>query len=487
LTHAKSVLFSSDGDVIAMASVAYPTRRSTADRVEQNPDDWWTALRTGVADVAGSDPEPLARVAAIGVTGHMHALVLEDAGRRPIGPAFVLGDRRALAEADATMSELGGAAIWHVTGATLDPSMPAAELRWLGMNEPARLAQAVLVTGVKDHVRGRMTGDRLTEPIDACATSLYDLRSRSWSPDLVAAAGITTAQLPEIVGCDAPAGILGAGAARELGLTPGVPVIVGAGDDIEVLAGGLIQPGTAMEHLGTTGSILAVAREPVEDPDLALELYPHAIPGTWVVGGSMTAAGSALAWVAGLLGTPVERLLAALEEPRLEVGVDDRLAFVPSLAGERCPVREPAARGAWLGLDSSFDRNRLAYAAFEGVAESLARILERLERMLGPQREVVISAGGLDLDPRWLALRAATYRHPLVLLDTVEPTALGLLAVVASGAGRYQDIESATRALARRGSRVEPDEELMRRAAGRRLERQASRLALSSAWSARSV
>jgi xylulokinase len=482
LTHAKSVLFGPDGDVIALASVPYPTDRSAPGRVEQEPNDWWTALQTGVAELAADRADALSRLDAIGVTGHMHALVLEDSSRRPIGPAFVLGDRRASAEAGAITSELGAAAIWHTTGATLDPSMPAAELRWLGEHEPERIAKATLITGVKDHLRGRLTGDRLTEPIDACATSLYDIRNGAWAPELTAAAGVGISQLPEVVACESTAGTLQAEPARDLGLLPGIPVIVGAGDDIEVLAGGLLEPGVAMEHLGTTGSILAVTSEPLEDPELAIELYPHPIPDRWVVGGSMTAAGAALAWVARLLGTDIEGLLPALENPSRHTGGADQPVFLPSLAGERCPVREPAARGAWLGVGSTFDWHALASAAFEGVAASLARILTRIEQLLGPQDEVIVSAGGLDVDPRWMALRAATYDRPLVRLATPEPTALGLLAVVTAGAGRYADLATASRALTRRASRVDPDPQAVELASRRRRHQSAAEEPLLAVW-----
>ena len=223
-------------------------------------------------------------VEAIGVTGHMHGLVLEDRERRPLGPAFVLGDRRATAETSQVSDQLGPEAIAHATGATLDPSMPAAELRWLADHRPHVLRQAALATGPKDHIRGRLTGDRLTEPIDACATALYDIRAGRWWADMLDAVGLDTNVLPDIVPCETIAGSLLPGPAGALGVRAGVAVVVGAGDDVEVLGGGLLEPGEALEHLGDrfhpgrrgcTGG----------RSNLALELYPHVMPDRWVVGG----------------------------------------------------------------------------------------------------------------------------------------------------------------------------------------------------------
>jgi xylulokinase len=460
LTHAKCVIFASDGRLVDRESVAYPTRRPTPDRVEQDPDEWWQALTTAARAVRDRSPETIRRVDAIGVTGHMHGLVLEDEGRRPVGPALVLGDRRAIHEAEAITDQLGAAWIAHSTGATLDPSMPAAELRWIVEIEPERLRRTALVTGPKDHLRGRLTGDRLTEPIDACATSLYDIRERRWSPDLMAAIGVDGGLLPDVVACETVGGPLGEAAAAELGVRAGTPVVVGAGDDVEVLGGGLLDPGEALEHLGTTGSILTVAGEPVDDPDQALELYPHVLADRWVLGGSMTTAGAALGWVAGLLGfESVEAMLGVLDQPGNRAGGRDQgLAFVASLAGDRCPTRDPAARGAWVGLDARFDRLSLARSAFEGVAFGLDQILRAIERLVGRQSRVVVSAGGADLDPRWLSLRAAAYGRPLLTLESPEPTALGLAMIVAAGVGIHRDVPTAVRLMCRRAAETVPTE-----------------------------
>lgn len=458
LTHAKAVVFRPDGSLVERESVSCPTRRPAADRVEQDPDDWWLALTSAARVIGARSPEALRSVEAVGITGHMHGLVLEDAQRRPVGPAIVLGDRRATVEANELSDRVGQAAIAHATGATLDPSMPAAELLWLAHHEPDRLGDAVLATGPKDHIRGRLTGDRLTEPIDACATALYDIRARRWWPDMLAAVGVPLGLLPDVVGCETIAGSLLSEPAAALGVPAGVPVVVGAGDDVEVLGGGLLEPGEALEHLGTTGSILAVAADAVDDPGLALELYPHVLPDRWVLGGSITTAGSALGWVAALLGfAGLEAMLPAIGEPHdrsLDEGPGP--VFVSSMAGDRCPTRDPAARGAWLGLDASFDRAGLAWSAFEGVAFSLERILRAIDDLIGPQERIVVSAGGADLDPRWLALRASVYGRPLVILETPEPTALGLATVVAAGAGIHGDVSTAVRAMSRRVDEVTP-------------------------------
>jgi sugar (pentulose or hexulose) kinase len=126
------------------------------------------------------------------------------------------------------------------------------------------------------------------------------------------------------------------------------------------------------------------------------------------------------------------------------------------MAGDRCPVRDPVARGAWVGLDTTVDRASLGRAAFAGVADALDRVKRSIEVLVGRQRLMVVSAGGSDLDPRWLGLRADTYGLPLVTLETPEPTALGLATVAAAGIGLHRDVRTAVGAMVRRQPAVDP-------------------------------
>jgi len=449
LTHVKTVIFATDGRILERESVPYPTRRA-GEFVEQEPSDWWAAAVKGCRAIGGRSHVLLASVAAITVTGHMHALVLADARGEPIGPALVLGDRRALRQATRISAMVGPDEVYAITGAALDPSMPAAKIAWLRDEMPERIASAAAVLACKDWLRSRLTGDRLSDPIDACASSLYDLRTGEWSADMLGSVGVDRDRLPPVVAPQTIAGGLLAEPACELGLTAGVPVVVGAGDDVEVLGNGLLGPGQSLEHLGTTGSILTVTDRLVPDPEMRLESYPHVIPGLWVAGGSMTTAGAAIGWARKVLG--LRDAFACLGEGSPAYAP----VFLPHLAGERSPSRAPNARGAWLGLDQETNRSSLMRGVLVGVAFALRAILRRIETLVGRQAEISVS-GGYDVEPAWLQLRADAYGRPLVLLQTSEPTALGAMAIAAAGIGVYPDVATAVRVVARAGRRIEPN------------------------------
>ena len=462
LTNCKTVFFLLNGTICERETLPYPTYKYQTGWVEQEPDDWWQAVIKGVQAVGLRNPAILASVCAISVTGHMHALVCQGPNHAAIGPSLVLGDQRSLAESDFIVQRLGLEHIYHLTGARMDASMPLAKICWLQRYSPEIPKQARAFLACKDWLRHRLTGDLLTDPIDACGTSLYDLQAASWSPELVELAGIHMDQMPRIADPCSLAGPLTKEAAEALGLQQGIPVVVGAGDDVEVLGNGLMGPGVSLEHLGTTGSILTCSDRLAYDPNMAVEVYPHVAPGLWVLGGSVTAAGMALEWAQKALQyTHPEDLaaiydLSCLAHPHL----DEPLIFVPHISGERCPEWQPRARGTWCGLSAVHTQADLRQAVLEGIAFSLKNVLDRIERLAGKQNQITVGARELA-NPGWSRLRSTIYQRPLAVLNTEEPTALGAMIVAAVGIGVYCTLAEAVKTVTGSRARVEPSPDII--------------------------
>jgi xylulokinase len=449
MTNCKTVLFTCQGEIVDRAVIAYPTRHPQPGWVEQDPEAWWNTLRQGLTHLQQHSPQAMASVAAISVTGHMHSLVCLGPDGSALMPALVLGDQRGLVQAGRLSAQLGTERIYALTGTRMDASTPAAKLCWLREHAPEIHKRARAFLPCKDYIRHRLTGDMLTDPIDACGMSLYDVQQGKWSAELLAAVGISSAQLPEISDPCRLAGTLGDSAAQALGLRSGIPVVVGAGDDVEVLGNGIINPGQSLEHLGTTGSILTCADHPVFDPQMAVELYPHVIPDLWVLGGSVTTAGSTLVWARQLLQGFGTTALPECADPSYP------LVFVPHLAGERCPAWEPRARGAWIGLSIQHTSHHLQRAVLEGIAFSLKNVLDRVESLVGPQEQIMTVDA--KVDAQWRQLRADIYQRPLALLKTSEPTALGATIVAAVGIGAHDSVTDAVRCMTGIKQLIEPD------------------------------
>ncbi len=98
---------------------------------------------------------------------------------------------------------------------------------------------------VKDYIRYRLTGDFVTDTIDAMGSHFMDVPNNCWSEELCALAGIETKMLPRILAPGDVVGTITEKAASETGLSRKTKVIVGSTDTVmEVYANGAVRPGT---------------------------------------------------------------------------------------------------------------------------------------------------------------------------------------------------------------------------------------------------
>jgi xylulokinase len=429
LTNCKVSLFGTDGQLLGQAGRRHPTVNPAPGMVEQDPLAWWTAIREAAQELR-EKWSAATEVAAIGVTGHMHGLVLADRHGQPLTSCWTLFDRRAEGEAAALRRELGPAA-YRITGGRLEAYTPAAKVRWLARRRPELLTRDVVLLAPKDVVRCLLGGDAVTDPVDAAGTVLFDLAQRAWSDDLLAVTGAGRLCMPEVRQSWATGGQLSRPAADALGLRAGIPLIVGAGDDVEALGAGVVRPGQVLEHIGTTGALIACIAQPIFDPTEAVEVYPHVLPDVWLLGGATNAAGRSLDWASRLVPSKMGSALPLAyprpgDSPRPPV-------YLPFILGERGMLWDSRASAAFLGLQERHGPQDLARAVYEGVAFSLKELL-RAVNGLGAQPQQIIS--GTPLTQRaWAQMRADVYGLPLYFSTASDPTGLGtaMLALVHMG------------------------------------------------------
>ncbi len=439
LTNCKVVLFQADGNILDRETIPYPTYYPAPGLVEQNPMDWWEAIKLALTHMAGRSSRVLEQIEAISVTGHMHSLVCVDQDGEAIGNSLVLGDQRSVPQSDVIIQQIGLSEIYSRTGARLDASMPMAKIAWIRDNEPERFAASSHFVTCKDYLRMRMTGDRYIDAMDATGMSMYNIRTGGWDLELCDLIGINIDQLSEVVDYTQSAGELRPEAAQSLGLKPGIPVVVGAGDDVEVLGFGLDRPGTMLEHLGTTGSILACTQAPLFDPQMSVEVYPHLIPGLWLIGGSISTAGRARLWADGILDKSGRESMDDLAPKSPDLS--EPLLFIPHLSGARCPQWDPKARGSWIGLALSHTSADLYQAVQEGSIFALKSVLDRMEDLMGGVTSIRVSEkeGGAS----WQRMRANIYGRELLPVTNPEPTAHGAMLLAAVMLGIYPDVKTA--------------------------------------------
>lgn len=405
----KAMLIDSDGAILGEASTPLSVSRPHHGWSEQNPADWIAACSSAVAALSARNKAAFARLSGIGLSGHMHGATLLDSADRVLRPCILWNDTRSHAEAAALDADPRFRAI---TGNIVFPGFTAPKLVWVKHNEPEIFAKVAKVLLPKDYLRLWLTGEHVSDMSDSAGTSWLDTGKRAWSDELLAASGMERAQMPRLVEGTAVSGRLRPALASEWGVSPGVVVAGGAGDNAASACGmGTVRAGSAFVSLGTSGVLFAANDTYLPRPESAVHAFCHAVPGTWHQMGVILSATDALNWHAGITGLTSAELTAELGQPlRAPTGV----TFLPYLSGERTPHNDAAIRGAFIGLAHESDRAALTQAVLEGVGFAIRDNLEAL-RLAGTELSRVTAVGGGARSRYWLSLIATILGIPVDL------------------------------------------------------------------------
>jgi xylulokinase len=394
-------------------------------------------------------------ILGIGVSAQMFNLVAVDAAGAPLSPLLSWLDARSTKQAGRLSERLRFDEQFERYGNVFTAKDIVPKILWLQDEMPDAWQRAAAFLDCKDYLNGRLTGQIATDHAGASAYFLYDVVGRKWDHGAARDLGIPAERLPAVRSATEPlAGLADAGG-RATGIAAGTPVVVSAGDvPAGQVGAGAARPGEAHLSLGTAGYYGITLAEPLRDPGRRLGVLCHMDPTRWLLWAEMETGGGALAWwrevLGGMGGGMSSRQPATPEEvDALASSVtpeETDVLFAPWLSGERVPLWDHHARGAFVGLGLHHGAGHLTRAVIEGVAYHLRWVLEYAEAFGVTVGEIrVIGGGGLGrVLPQVLA---DVIGRPLVLV--ADPHSAGargaaLCALAALGAGDLDRLAAAT-------------------------------------------
>lgn len=399
----KTVLVDELGGVVASESEPLGLLRPHPGWSEQDPHAWWTAVCRTLDRLTAAEPDAMARVAGIGLSGQMHGATLLDARDRVLRPAILWNDGRSQAECDMLDAR---ADFRGIAGNLVMPGFTAPKLEWVRRHEPEVFADVSRVLLPKDYVRLLLTGEAVSDMSDASGTLWLDIAGRAWSEPLLDASGLSVSHMPALVEGSAVSGTVLGDLCGRWGF--GVPPVVagGAGDNAaSACALGVLREGEAFLSLGTSGVLFAATNGFRPYVEGAVHAFCHAVPQTWHQMGVTLAATDSLEWLASITGMPVPTLVAEADALRRNRPGPSPVLFLPYLSGERTPHNDPSARGAFIGLERAVGRSDLTLAVLEGVALSLCDCRDALETA-GTRIDGLTAVGGGARADLWLSILA---------------------------------------------------------------------------------
>jgi autoinducer-2 kinase len=406
-------------------------------------------------------------IGAVSATSMREGMVLYDAAGREIW-ACPNVDSRAADEAAELVSSGQARRIFEIGGDWVPITSPA-RFRWIRNHQPELFGAIAHVGMLSDWVLYRLTGRYVTDPSAGSSSDLFDLRARTWSPEILEMVGLSASIVPEVLEPGQVVGPLNQRAAEETGLAAGTPVVVGGADTQLGLVGIGVVGGDRLTLVGGSfWQLTAVTDAPLIDPQARVRTLCHAVPGTWMTEGIGFYCGIAMRWFRDAFCEP-ESAEATRRGVDPYVVMEEEAARVPPGSNGVTAIfsnvmnvkRWVQASPSFLGFDvdqpAGSNRAACIRALEEQAAYASRGHLAIIRELTGRTYDEVVLTGGAAKGTLWPQIVADVLGLTVRLPEVKESTALGAAMYAGIGSGAYANVDDAIGQLVRFERSVEPN------------------------------
>jgi len=423
-SHCKAVVINEKGEVINKWQVSSPVISDEPGQHEQDADVLFERI-TGLLKKA-FDADANQQISCVCFSAAMHGLMAVDKNGKPLTRLITWADTRSDAYAADLLAKDIAQKIYQRTGPPIHSMTPLCKLLWMRAEHPEVFDKAYKFISLKEYVFFKLFGKYLIDYSIASATGLFDIYDCNWNKDALAVTGISGDRLSQP--SDATH------AEKELlpewrsffGLDREIPFILGASDGtLANLGCGAIKPHQLALTIGTSGAVRVVAGIPSERKLNTTFTY-LLIKDFYVTGGPTNNGGNTLQWfVENILqdatGEGFDKALKLAST--INAGADG-LIFLPYIYGERAPVWNAKAKGAFIGLTSKHTHAHMARAVVEAIILALYDIFSSMQPLKDDITEIYAS-GGFTQSEFWLQVAADVFGKKVVVDDVADASAMG--------------------------------------------------------------
>ncbi len=242
---------------------------------EQDPEMWWEhvvkSCQTCVKK-SGATPD---QIIAIGITYQMHGLVVVDKAHKPLRPAIIWCDSRAVEIGEKAFKDLHKEyCLKHFLNSP--GNFTASKLNWVRENEPDLFSKIYKIMLPGDYIALKLTGEATTTNTGLSEGILWDYTLDDIASLLMHYYKIDSELLSTRVPVFSIQGKLREKAAKELGLSAGTMVSYRAGDQPNnAFSLNVINPGETCATAGTSGVIYSVTDKRAADSKSRVNTFVH--------------------------------------------------------------------------------------------------------------------------------------------------------------------------------------------------------------------
>jgi len=450
----KLVMMKGNGELVKTVSKEYPLYFPRSGWSEQNPTDWFLAVKEGLKELAACADE---KIAGISFGGQMHGLVILDKDDNVLRPAILWNDGRSTEETDYLNNVIGKEKLSKLTANIAFAGFTAPKILWVKNNEPEIFAKIAKIMLPKDYISYMLSGNFSTDYSDASGMLLLDVKNKKWSKEMIDICSISEDMLPKLYESYEAVGTIKSELAKELGLNEGIKIVAGAGDNAAAAIGtATVGEGACNISLGTSGTVFISSKNFGVDSFNALHSFAHADGNYHLMGCMLSAASCNKWWMEEILKTKD----FAKEQSNIDNLGENNVFFLPYLMGERSPHNDPDAAGTFIGMRMDTKREDMTLAVFEGVTFALRDSLE-VARSLGIKIEKTMICGGGAKSPLWKRLVANILNVEVDVPMSEEGPGFGAAILAAVGCGEYESVEKAAKSIIKIKEKIKPEADLV--------------------------
>ncbi len=447
-TNATRVLaFDRKGNVIGSAKGSYPTFHTQPDHSEQDPEQMFITMLYVLKNLLNDKVYPQGyKVACVCFGSSMHSLLCVDDNGIPLGYSITWADNRAKKEAKELNKLPLSKNIYKATGTPIHPMSPLIKIAWLKKNDPERFNQTSKFLSIKSYIIQQLTGECVIDYSIASATGLLNIHTLNWEPDALEYAGITADKLPTPVPVFYSNFKLRKAYQTSLGIGADTKIIIGSSDGcLATLGAGVWEEGKATITIEDSGAVRIVSKKVLQDEQQ--RFFNYLLTKDYFISGGPTNNGGVIfEWFAKQFGD----FKKAFDLEHCIENLMNEAAKVPAgseglLLGERAPIWNANARGAYFGLNIKHEQRHMIRATIEGILYAIYSIGKTLQ-----EHRTITSLsvnGSFATTPFCAQLIADIFNKPVHISQNKDTIALGIFLLSAIEMGIYKDIDDAARSV----------------------------------------
>ncbi|OMP75104.1 MULTISPECIES: gluconokinase [unclassified Chitinophaga] len=436
------------GCIIGSMKGFYPTFHAEPDHSEQDPEQIFITTLYVLKNILNEYIHPKKyKVASICFCASMHSVLAVDKNGNPIGNAITWADNRAKKEAQELRDSQLGKKLYELTGTPIHPMSPLVKIAWIRNRDAERFRLTSKFLSIKSYVIHQLTGEYMIDYSIASATGLLNIHTVQWEDDALQYAGITANQLAMLVPVFTKAGKLKNAYQQSLRLSAETKILIGSSDGCLATLGDGIVKGEekASITIEDSGAVRVMGPNILKDEQMRFFNY-LLTDNCYVSGGPTNNGGNIFEWFTRQFGEftnpfDMENSIQQLMEEAANVPTgSDGLLFLPYLLGERAPIWNANARGAYFGLNIKHERRHFIRATIEGILYEIYSIGKTLS-----EQQTINSLsvnGSFGTIPFCSQLIADIFSKPVQVRQQFHSVSFGAYLLSATEMGIYTSLDN---------------------------------------------